>query len=248
MDLHDERTPAPTPPIGPGGSVVERCRAWIRWFGLARLVTSAVSVVVVVVGAWWLARSPAPPTEASLPRTTTTVIAAGGEGASTPVPTSVPAPPATTSADPLVVHVAGAVRRPGVYEFTVGRRIADAVARAGGATADGRPHRLNLAAPLVDGMRVVVPVEGETVHAALSADAVPAGPSGAEAPGGGEPIDVNAADTRRLEELPGVGPATAAAIVADREASGPFASVDDLERVRGIGPATLERLRPWVTT
>lgn len=145
-------------------------------------------------------------------------------------PTSAPtAPPA-----PVLVHVAGAVRRPGVYELAPDARVRDAIAAAGGATPAGQPDRLNLAAPVVDGTQVRVPVEGE---------AVVLGPS--EQPAGG-PIDLNRATVVQLESLPGIGPATAAAIVEHREEVGAFAQVADLLAVRGIGEAKLAAIEDMV--
>ncbi len=229
MDDHVPR-PDPAAPSGP------RIREWIGWFGVWRLVTSAVAVVAVCAGAWWLLRAPTPPPESVLPRA---AVSVPGPSSTAPAPTS------TLAAPPAVVwvHVTGAVRLPGVYEFTPGDRIGDAVATAGGATAAGRPHELNLAAPLTDGMRVVVPIDGETVPAELrrTASVDAAAPPRA-------PVDVNTAPPSLLDELPGVGPATATAIVEERDLHGPFVSVDDLLRVPGIGPATLDQLRDSVTT
>ncbi len=244
-----ERALEPTRPDGvgaPSRPVAE----WLEWFGVARLVTSAIAVVAVCTGAWFLVRSPTPPTEAGLPVATTDVAPTTTTASASP-----PTGPSTSRTDepsgddadgPLVVHVTGAVRRPGVYTVPAGSRIGDVIERALGATAVGRPHELNLALPVVDGMRVAVPIEGEEVDGALRAEV----PPDVRVTEGGtvRPVDVNVADVRTLDELPGVGPATAAAIVAEREQHGPFVSVDDLLRVPGIGPAKLERLRDSVTT
>lgn len=146
----------------------------------------------------------------------------------------------------VVVHVAGAVSVPGVYGLPDGVRVDAAIAAAGGALVDADPNALNLAAPLTDGSRVYVPRVGEDVPTALvpvggsaAAPAVPAAPT---------VVDVNRATAEQLDVLPGVGPATAAAIVTERERNGPFLGVDDLDRVPGIGPAKLEALRGLVTT
>lgn len=148
-------------------------------------------------------------------------------------------------ADPrgeVVVHVAGAVHAPGVYVLASVSRVDDAIAAAGGALPDGDLDRLNLAAPLVDGSRVFVPVVGEAVP-------VPVEPiSGDSSSGAAVIVDLNVADVSALERLPGVGPATAAAIVAHRDEHGPFASVDELLDVPGIGPAKLSTLEPLVRT
>ena len=134
----------------------------------------------------------------------------------------------------LVVHVVGAVRRPGLYRLREGSRIADAVARAGGATRRADLALVNLAAPLADGAQVVVPVRVPAVAGASSNGDTPA-PAG--------PLHLNTATVEQLDELPGVGPVTAQKIVDWREKHGAFTSVDDLDAIPGIGPARLEQLR-----
>jgi competence protein ComEA len=128
-----------------------------------------------------------------------------------------------------------------VHELASGARVVDVIAAAGGALADADPDALNLAAVVTDAARVYVPRVGEVVPAT----APPALPSGTSAPAA--PVDLNSAGVAELDDLPGVGPATAAAIVAHRDRTGPFASVDDLLDVRGIGPAKLEAIRALVT-
>ena len=175
---------------------------------------------------------------------------AGGRAAEDLVPRAVrvstpaDAPATAAPSTDLVVHVAGAVGAPGLQRLPVGSRVADAVAAAGGASPGADLGRVNLAAPLADGSQVYVPAAGETIPS------VAAPPSGPPRPGGGTgdaqaPVDLNAASEVELEDLPGVGPATAAAIVRYR-AEHRFASVDDLLAVPGIGPAKLEGLRERV--
>ena len=213
-------------------SVVDRARAWIEWFGVARLVAAAFATVVVCAGALWLTSSPPPSTEASLPMaTTTTVIDSPNES----LPTT------TTAAATVLVHVAGAVLEPGVYELRSGARVRDAILAAGGPAESADWDALNLAAVVADATRVYVPVVGEQLPAEMITGSDPAPPAAG-------PVDVNRATVDELDELPGVGPATATAIVTERERNGPFADVDDLERVPGIGPAKLEALRDLVTT
>ncbi len=218
-----------------------RGRAWIAWFGAGRLAGAALSVVIVAAGGWWLVHPPATPVEQTLPR--------AGAASARPAATSVPGgstisgprlAPSTIVPPSLVVHVAGAVRRPGLYAVPAGARVADAVARAGGATPGAEVDALNLAQPVLDGQRIYVPALG---HPAL-AEVGGAGRGSAALSG---PVDLNRADAVELDGLPGIGPATAAAIVAYRQANGPFASVDDLTKVRGIGPAKLGALRALVT-
>jgi competence protein ComEA len=151
--------------------------------------------------------------------------------AATPAPSPGPASPSPAV---LIVDVAGWVRHPGVYEFHEGDRVIDAVEAAGGPRKGAYLAALNLAAPLADGQQVLVPKE---------ATAAPAGAT----PGGSTLVNVNLATAAELETLPGIGEVIAAAIVEYRERNGPFATVDQLEDVSGIGPATLEEIRDLVT-
>lgn len=223
--------PAPAQPVA------DRMRAWLDWFGVARLAVSAASMLVVCAGAFWLVRTPSPPAEAVVPR-----------ASSAGIPVSTLAVPGTADGgtsnaaamEYVVVHVAGAVVRPDVYRLQDGDRVDDALRAAGGPTAAADLDALNLAAVVADGARVYVPVEGETPPV------LPLDDSGASDPAPVGPIDINRADADLLDSLPGVGPATAAAIVAERERNGPFLGVDDLERVPGIGPAKLAGLRDLV--
>lgn len=212
-------------------SWADRLRAWIAWFGAGRVVAGGLATVIVCAGAYWLVRAPMPPTETSLPVASNRVVAATGANSSSV---------ASTTAGRVLVHVAGAVTEPGVYELAPGARVRDAVVAAGGPTADADWNALNLAAVVGDASRVYVPAVGEQVPP----DALDV--SGA--PTGAGPIDVNRATAEELDELPGVGPATAAAIVTERARNGPFVDVDDLDRVPGIGPAKLAALRDLVTT
>lgn len=138
----------------------------------------------------------------------------------------------------LVVHVVGAVRRPGLYRLRLGARVADAVRRAGGAAARADTQLLNLAAPIVDGQQVVVPAKQPR-----------AGPFGAGSAGAGQPsgpVHLNTATIEELDALPGVGPVTAQKIVDYRDQHGAFTSVDELDAIPGIGAARLEQLRDLV--
>ena len=143
---------------------------------------------------------------------------------------------AADAAPRLVVHVVGAVRRPGLFRVAEGARIADALGRAGGPTRRADLSAVNLAAPLADGQQVVVPVR-------LPPGAAP--PSGAT--GAGAKVSLGIATIEQLDELPGIGPVTAQKIVDWRTAHGPFRSVEELDDVPGIGPARIEQLRELVT-
>ena len=140
----------------------------------------------------------------------------------------------------VVVHVVGAVRRPGLYSLKHGTRIADALARAGGATPKADLSLVNLASPLADGQQIVVPARAPPVQAAGSSSGV----GGTAAPSG--PVHLNTATIDELDALPGVGPVTAQKILDYREKHGAFSSVDDLDAIPGIGPARLEQLRDLV--
>lgn len=157
-------------------------------------------------------------------------LAGAGTATSQPVATLVPER-AAAAAPKLVVHVAGAVRRPGLYRLAEGKRVADAVARAGGATAPADTAAINLAAPLADGMQVLVP----------SRVAGAAGTTAAAR------VSLSSASVAELDALPGIGPVTAQKIVDHRLAHGGFRSVDDLDAIPGIGPARVEQLRELVS-
>jgi len=160
--------------------------------------------------------------------------ALSGAGASSPEPADalVAAPAKAAVESKLVVHVTGAVSQPGLYRLKEGSRVADAVARAGGATASADSAAVNLAAPLADGMQVLIPSRV-------------AGAAGAAAPAPGR-VSLNAASVAELDELPGIGPVTAQKIVDFRTAQGGFGSVDDLDAIPGIGPVRIDQLRELV--
>jgi competence protein ComEA len=139
----------------------------------------------------------------------------------------------------LVVHVVGAVRRPGLYRLPQGSRIADAVARAGGPGPRADLELVNLAAKLADGLQVVVPRRAPP----SAGGAAPADGAAAAAAG---PVHLNTATLEQLDALPGVGPVTAQKILDYRQKHGAFSSVNDLDAIPGIGPARLEQLRDLV--
>ena len=131
----------------------------------------------------------------------------------------------------IVVDVAGAVRRPGVYRMPAGARVVDAVKRAGGAASGAVLEAINRAARLSDGQQVVVP-ERRAAAAAAGGEAAASGP-----------IGLGGATVEQLETIDGIGPVTAQKIVEYRDQHGGLASVEQLDDVSGIGPATMESLR-----
>ena len=200
-------------------------------------VTLGVALLLAVAG-WWLLRPAPVPVEAGLPR------ASSASGVITGAPSpSVDAPPGSP---PVMVQVAGAVASPGVYRLAPDARVIDLVAAAGGALPDADLEAMALASRLSDGQRVQVPHRGEVLPAeATGAGTVPpVGPAGSAAPA--QAVDLNRATLAELDALPGVGPATAQAIVTYRDKHGPFRTVDDLTEVQGIGPTRLEHLRDLV--
>jgi competence protein ComEA len=186
-----------------------------------------VAVTMAGAGLWYLRSLPKP-----------VQIAAGGQP---PVEAAAASAVASPSGPPIIVDVTGWVHQPGVYEFVPGDRVIDAVERAGGARRGADLSVLNLAAPLTDGTQVVVPKQGADGPAATAPAATGSDPSG------GSLVNINTASATELEALSGIGEVLAAAIVDYRTDNGPFASVDDLESVSGIGPATLEEIRDQVT-
>jgi competence protein ComEA len=221
-------SPEPFPPRPPVGGA----HAWRELLAERahdpRWRTGALLVLAAVVGLVWYQAG----------RTSTS----GALDAATPRMRA--APTTTTTRPPLLVHVAGAVARPGLVEVAAGDRVADAIAAAGGGLPDSDLDRLNLAAPVADGQRIPVARVGEPVGGADPA--APGGDAGGSgAPAG--PIDLNTATAEQLDTLPGIGPTLAAAILRERERRGGFTDVGQLRDVRGIGEARYADIRELVT-
>lgn len=158
------------------------------------------------------------------------------------------APATKATGNRVVVHVAGAVVRPGVVSLPLGARVVDAIDAVGGAVVLGDAHQLDLAALLVDGTRIYVPRVGEKlVGTGISAGNASAGDAVGEEGSAPGPVNINTASRTELETLPGVGPSLAQAILDERQRLGGFANVADLKRVRGIGDRRFEQLQPLVT-
>ncbi len=145
------------------------------------------------------------------------------------VPPAIDAPSATVEAATITVHAAGEVVRPGLVTVAIGSRVADVVEAAGGFSSGADPTRLNLAAPVVDGQQVVVYAKSSA--GTSSDDGI---------------VVINQATAAELESIPGVGEVLAKRIVSHREASGLFATVEDLLDVPGIGEAKLAAMREFI--
>ncbi len=201
--------------------VVARIVELVQWWGWKRAVASAVGTVGIAFVVYFAVRVEPPPVEDAIPMpsiTSSTVVSLM-----------------------LTVHVGGEVNEPGVYSLPSGSRVVDAVTAAGGVTAKAHTDSINLAAPLADAVQVIVPRKGSP------ASKQPAVSPSEKAPVTGSLLNVNSATASELDGLPGVGPATANAIVETRRTQGPFASADDLLDVPGIGPAKLAQIRPLIT-
>jgi len=199
---------------------------------------AVVGVVAVLVTVFTLVHDKPPVTSAKLPPV---------QMVSSASPTTPAAPP---SDGPVVVSVVGLVHKPGLVTLTAGARIADALTAAGGVLDGADLIGLNMARRVADGEQIIVGIAAPAGQPPVMGSGVSDGPATAPAsPGTPEPagpVDLNTATVEQLDTLPGVGPVTAAAIVAWRDAHGRFTSVDQLGDVDGIGPARLEKLRELV--
>jgi competence protein ComEA len=182
----------------------------------------ATALALVLLTAWYLSRSSARDPAAAAPVATIAMASDDGGGGAR-----------------LVIDVAGAVRKPGVYRMAAGDRVEDALKRAGGATSRADLSQINRAGKLEDGRQILVP------HRAPRSQAPPAPAAGAPA-APSLPVNLNTATLEQLDTLDGVGPATAQKIIDFRTAHGGFGSVDDLDQIPGIGEKKLAGLREQV--
>jgi competence protein ComEA len=149
---------------------------------------------------------------------------------------------ASVRAARLVVHVLGAVRHPGLVRLPENSRVQDAIEAAGGLTGRADPGELNLAQPLADGQQVVIGTAGDP-----AGEVRDGGESGAgSGPSAKASLDLNRANQAQLEELPGIGPVTAGAILGWRQQHGRFSRIEELQEVDGIGPKTYAQIAPHV--
>ena len=237
-------------------------RAGVAGVPPAAVAAVAVVLAIAVVGAvwrWWPRADPAG-LSAGIARASasTAGVKPSGAGSST---AEAGAAVAVRGAEvgSVTVHMVGAVIHPGVYELPAAARVRDAVNAAGGLSGNAASAAINLARLLADGEQIFIPTEDEYTKATAGAGTpnvsgaskgvVSPGGASAENPGApsvGTVVNINTADAAALDALPGVGPSTAAKIVADREANGPFLTPDDLGRVSGIGPKKLEALKDFI--
>jgi competence protein ComEA len=176
------------------------------------LIYAAIAVAVLIIGARWIRSSGSGPT--------------GG----TEVSFAADSSHEGESTRDVVVHVAGDVRRPGVYRLPAGSRVTDAVRRAGGFAGGADQDAINLAAQLSDGQQVVVPGPGTTASSSATGEQ-----SG--------PVSLGSATVEQLDGIEGIGPVTAQKIIEFRDQHGGLSSINQLDEVDGIGPSTMETLR-----
>lgn len=218
--------------------------ARVRWATTRRTLAVGATALAVLTGglvARGVAGAPseAVPMPARMASSATAPPSSGPAEAPEPTASTVDGVPAE-----VLVHVVGAVEEPGVVRLEAGSRVLDAVELAGGATKDADLARLNLARVVTDGEQVLVLRTGEEAPAGTEASTSPG--EEPRMPGATATLDLNVASATELEALPGIGPVLAQRIVEHRDAYGPFASVDGLLEVSGVGPAVLEKLRSGV--
>ena len=209
-------------------------------------VAALLAVVGVGIIAWHLWQS------AVGQPTTEPLTSFSSTGPGMPVTSESAQPEATEAGGSVLVHVAGAVQKPGVVSLPVGSRVFQAIEAAGGVVFNAELNGLNLAEVVIDGAKIQVPVVGEVPQPAPSplagSSSGAAGPVGAVGPAAAEAkVNINTASLEELGTLPRVGPVTAQGIIDWRKEHGPFASVDELDAVDGIGPKLMESLKDLVT-
>lgn len=236
------------PPPASGPDEPPRCSRLRSRTGFRAAVLLGVMAALLGGWFWWHTAASGP---VVLPLSETAPAAAnpsgaGPGGADTGQPSA--GDPATVPGR-IIVHVAGAVARPGVIELPAGSRLHEAIAAAGGSTDAADPQSLNLASVLEDGQKIVVPTRGEpeTSEPAPGEAAGPAGPGGGISGTKGGKINLNSASVEELGTLPRVGPVLAQRIVDWRKQHGRFKTVQELDAVDGVGPKMLEALLPLVS-
>lgn len=211
--------------------LIRLARYWVAFVGVRRIAGGVVGVACCAGVAWFVLRPTPTPVDLVMPRATVAV--------STP-----------TVGSEVVVHVTGAVRRPGVYTVPASSRIIDALDAAGGASASADLERINLAQTVTDAEQIHIPRRLASAPRATVAPRLrprPRTTSPTTTVAARRLVNINTATAAQLESLTGVGPALAKSIVTFRSQKGPFAKVDDLLNVPGIGPSKLSAMRDEVT-
>ncbi|WP_134324616.1 ComEA family DNA-binding protein [Cumulibacter soli] len=221
------------PPRTAWRSRLVRQRGSIAMFLLVAVLTAAATMLVT-----WLLR----PTPTAVPAGSGADSEAIGVDERDESSDAAPSSAVATDTDKpdnalIVVAVVGHVESPGLVTLPEGARVSDAIEAAGGALPDTDLSTINIARKVSDGEQIAVGIPG-----AADASSADAGPGGGDAK-----ININSANATQLDELPGVGPVLAQSIIDFRDQSGPFATVDELANVSGIGPATLAKLSDLVT-
>jgi competence protein ComEA len=237
LEVPEDAGAPPAPEIGPPGATPPDARRGVALaaLGITAFVAAAVAVFLIVAG----------------PRQGTLVLdgdaarpAATGARAGSFAPDA-----ALVAGQGLVIDVAGAVLRPGVYHLPAGSRVADAIAAAGGfgPRVDAlATQALNLAAPLADGAQVRVPSRDDAAGRGAASPGTGSGPASGGGAASGGPVDLNTATSAELDALPGIGPVTAGKIIASREER-PFSAVDDLKTRKLVGTSVFAKLAGLVT-
>jgi competence protein ComEA len=220
--------------------LLRRLRQWFAFIGPQRILAGGGTAIVLGGLAWFVLKPSPVPIDTYVPRVTTMSAVAS-----------------TISPSIITVHVAGAVKNPGVYRLTSSARVVDAVASAGGALGSADLESINLAQTITDTEQIYIPIKKVSRPRVTTAPRLrPQRITPTTAPviagegAGAQPtrlINLNAATASELDALPGVGPSTAKAIIAYRTKKGLFSKVEDLLNVQGIGPAKLAALRDQVT-
>ena len=203
------------------------------------IVVAAIVALGILVAGWAVLRA-RPVAVAVTPAVSSAPAVVPEEASSRPAASPSPSLPG------VVVHVLGAVRKPGLVTLATGSRVQDAIAAAGGLTGKADPGELNLAQAVTDGQQIVVGTKnkpaGEVRNGSAGGGSAGAGVGGSA--GSGQPVDLNTAGLAELEELPGVGPVMAGKIVAWRTENGRFSRVEELQEIDGVGPKTYAKLAP----
>jgi competence protein ComEA len=207
---------------------------------LGLLAAGMIIVGAIAMVFWWFLASgnQTPTSTAALEDDSATPEI--GQGDLPGSPTEPSAPEATPAPEFVVVYISGAVQHPDVYRVPAAARVKDVVLAAGGLTADAAVDKINLADHVTDAQHIHIPRVGEQ-------DAAPAPTDGAPEENQGGLLNINTASAADLDGLPGIGQAIAQRIVEYRTANGPFQTIDDLQKVKGIGPAVFAQIAPLVT-